>query len=109
MKGTRDVLGGWDAHGQGPWHMGDARDILGQWWRIEKGQWQRIEKGWWRRIEKGWWQRIEKGQATLRRGGACRNVSGHIEGGRSACVRLWLGLGHMKGVWDASGMVAVHR
>ena len=43
------------------------------------------------------------GRASIR-GGVRQNASGRIEGGRSACVRSWLGLGHMKGVWDTSGM-----
>ena len=39
-------------------------------------------------------------------GGVRQNVSGCIEGGHGTCVRTWLGLGYMKGVWDASGMAA---
>ena len=40
-----------------------------------------------------------------RRGGACQNALGHIKGGHGACMRSWLGLGHVKGVWDVSRMV----
>ena len=40
-----------------------------------------------------------------RRGGAHLNTLGHVEGGCGACVRSWLGLGHMKGMWYACGMV----
>ena len=29
-----------------------------------------------------------------------------VGGGRGACMRSWLGLGHMKGMWDAYGMAA---
>ena len=28
VKGTRDVLGGQDVRGQGPWHVGDVRDVF---------------------------------------------------------------------------------
>ena len=38
-----------------------------------------------------------------RRGGAHRNTSGHIEGGRSTCMRSWLGLGHMHEVMAGAG------
>ena len=31
-----------------------------------------------------------------------------VNGGCGMCMRLWLGLGHMKGVQDMSGMVAAH-
>ena len=50
--------------------------------------------------------RVWDGGGASRRGGACRNASGCIEGGHGICVRSWLGLGHMKGMWDACGMVA---
>ena len=43
-----------------------------------------------------------------RRGGARQNASGRVKGGHGACMRSWLGLGHMKGVWDACGMAAAH-
>ena len=49
---------------------------------------------------------IWDGGGTSRRGGARQNASGHIEGGRGVCMRSWLGLGHMEGMWDACGMVA---
>ena len=69
----------------------------------------------------GWWQRVKKGQdvskriGTHRRGlwrvhevmagaGAHEGRVGCIERGRGVCVRSWLGLGHMKGMRDASGM-----
>ena len=47
------------------------------------------------------------GGSTLRRSRVHQNMSGCIKGGCSACVRSWLGLGHMKGVWDVAGMVVV--
>ena len=42
--------------------------------------------------------------SMLRRGGVHQNVLGCIEGGHGACMRSWLGLGHMKGAQDASGV-----
>ena len=48
------------------------------------------------------------GGGTSRRGGVHQNTLGHIEGGCGMCMRSWLGLGHMKGMWDACGMVAAH-
>ena len=50
------------------------------------------------------WGHIEKGHGALRRGMVCQNRSGQIEGGHSTCMRLWLGQGHTKGMWDACGM-----
>ena len=29
VKGMQDMLGGWDTHGQGPWHVGDVQDVPG--------------------------------------------------------------------------------
>ena len=46
------------------------------------------------------------GGGASRRGRVHQNASGRIEGGCSTCMRSWLGLGHMKGMWDACGMVA---
>ena len=43
----------------------------------------------------------ESAKAVVRR--VARATDGH-----GACVRSWLGLGHMKGVWDAYGMAAAH-
>ena len=51
---------------------------------------------------------IWDGGSTSRRGGIQRNTLGHIEGGRGACVRSWLALGHMKGMWDVCGMAVAH-
>ena len=51
---------------------------------------------------------IWDGGSALRRGGVRQNMLGCIEGGRGTCVRLWLGLGHMKGAQDVSWMAVAH-
>ena len=43
--------------------------------------------------------------STLTRGGAHRNMLGHIKGGCGACMKLWLGLGHLRGMCDVCRMV----
>ena len=56
-------------------------------------------------------ERVE-GQARRwqwRWGGACRNTSECIMGGHGTCMRSWLGLGHVKGMWDVCGMVEVRQ
>ena len=45
-------------------------------------------------------RKVEQGLTAGGGGMSRRGGPGHIEGGLSVCVRLWLGLGHVKGVRD---------
>ena len=60
------------------------------------------------RAHEGHMGHVWDGSAASIRGGVHRNALGCIEGGCGVCVRSWLGLGHMKGVWDTSGMAEAH-
>ena len=115
VKGTRDVLGGQDVRGQGPWHVGDARDVfvvVAARHALRRGGARREGAGHVREVmagagaREGRAGRIWDGGGASRRGGVHRNASGCIERGRGVCVRSWLGLGHMKGMRDASGMAS---
>ena len=60
-------------------------------------------------MREGGQTRAEGAQGVQGAHGTCWGEgAGHFEGGHRACMWLWLGLGHMKGMQDVCGMAVAH-